>query len=840
MSEQRLELQIVSSSKQAIVELQKLNTSLVKLRTSLNQTLGSSGQMKTLAKTTQSTARSVGTSTRSMITSFAKLMAVIYTLRRMFRFLGRGIREAMDYREVVHMFSTVFSQIGKKAGEEFTQAMFDEFKPFYDSFQFLGFDDKTLMQYQAVFGHMANAMGVVSDQAVNISSSFTALGTDMTSLFNLNDTSEAMTKLQAGLAGQIRPLRQIGVDISKTTLTQTAFNRGITKSIEVMTASEKVQLRYIAIMEQLQVSMGDLPKTIVTPANQFRILREQLIQLARAIGSIFIPILSVMLQYLNGLLMAIIPLIQSFAKLFGYEMPERGEVDSGGLFNFGDLGLADEFEEAEKSSAKIKNNLMGFDEINLLDPSSSVGMGAFSSFDLGEEIARINREYLEFRDKLIEDMDYLPRIIQEKLTEVFKDIAPIFGPLKTSMKGLWTATKNFIEPVIDTLEFFYTDILVPLGGFVFETGLPFLIDGLANVINWLAEAIGEGLDVFKEFWNDFLKPIGKWVGSKISENLKDMKEKLEDLGFATEDTTGIMSGFQTIVGTALVALGIFGLVGLAVKTMLLILTPFIGLLSIAFALLTSPIAIAVLAVGAFITIGYLLYKNWKNVIDWLREHLGVWASSLAHILEGVGKIFIGLVAFIGGVLTGDWETAFWGLWEIVSGIFEMILKSIADAINWIIIKINDMIDKIKEANIFGIGKNLRNINLIDTTQIRFENKFDSPIERIMDDLKDVDFKSPDLLLDLSGNDRILPDYSVEDYLNLSGLNTLPHVIGDDFMNKLAGIIGTAVMAGSDFASSQAGGQQNQAPELVMDGRVFARLITPYLSTESSRLGIDLE
>lgn len=92
--------------------------------------------MKTLAKTTQSTARSVGTSTKSMITSFVKLMAVIYTLRRMFSFLGKGIKEAMDYREVVHMFSTVFSQVGKKAGEEFTQAMFDEFEPFMIVFNF--------------------------------------------------------------------------------------------------------------------------------------------------------------------------------------------------------------------------------------------------------------------------------------------------------------------------------------------------------------------------------------------------------------------------------------------------------------------------------------------------------------------------------------------------------------------------------------------------------------------------------------------------------------------------------------------------------------------------------
>ena len=833
---ERLEMQVVASAKQAQAELMKLQGSIQKVGVTINQSFGEVNQSFSQINNGMSrSASTVQKSSKSMLMSITKLVSAVYLLRRAFRFLGKGIEEAMDYREVTHLFSTVFSRIGHQVGEDFTTAMFERIESFQKSYEFLGFDKKTLMGYQAVFGQMANAMGVVPETAYDISEAFTALGTDMTSLFNLAGNEEAMQKLQAGLAGQIRPLRRLGVDISKTTLMQEARNRGIYKSIEAMTASEKVQLRYIAIMKQLQVAMGDLPKTIQTPSNQFRIFKEQIILLSRAIGSIFIPMLGVLLQVLNGILMAIIPVIEGLARLVGYEKPVPEVVDKDRIAGLGgelDLGIADEMEEAEESSAKIKRNLMGFDEINLLDTSAG-GIDAYASFDLGDEITQSVASYNEFRNKIMEEMDYLPRDIQAKLSEAFKNISFNFQPMIESFKGLRDSVKEFIDPVIETLKFFYTDILTPLAGFVFTTGLPGLIDILSLSIEWLAEAIDKGLDVFKEFWNDFLKPIGQWVGDKISDNLKDMKEKLEDLGFTTDNTTEFMDKFQTIVGTALISLGIFGLIALAVKGILLLLTPFIGLLSLAFAVLTSPIALVVLAVGGLIAIGYLLYQNWTKVINWLREEVGVWASSLAFILESVAKIFLGLVAFIGGTVAGDWETAFWGLWEIVGGIFEMIMKLIGEAINWIIKKVNGMIEKVNAVSGFlGFGKALKEIKLIDTTQIKFENRYDSPLERLKKDLKSGEFDIPDLLAGGVGGDKLFPGYSAGDYKNWgSPPSSSSSGIGDDLMNRMS-----TIMAESQQFILEQGQDSPQEPTMELDGRTFAKLIVPYIEAERTRLG----
>ena len=78
------------------------------------------------------------------------------------------------------------------------------------------------MNYQAVFAQMSDSW-VFTRNSYAISESFTALGADLSALFNL-PIEDAMLKLQCGLAGQIRPLRQLG-DISKTTLME-ARRRG--------------------------------------------------------------------------------------------------------------------------------------------------------------------------------------------------------------------------------------------------------------------------------------------------------------------------------------------------------------------------------------------------------------------------------------------------------------------------------------------------------------------------------------------------------------------------------------------------------------------------------------
>jgi hypothetical protein len=182
-------------------------------------------------------------------------------------------------------------EMGSAASETFAKGFIERATNFNNRItEALSLDPNLMMNYQAVFAQMANSMNLTADSAQNISESLTLLGNDIASLWNI-DTDVAMKKLQSGLAGQIRPLRELGVDISKTSLEMYALKYGITDSVENMSQAAKVQLRWLAIMEQTEVAFGDMAKTLQSPANQLRILQQQWTNLSRSIGNVFLPVL---------------------------------------------------------------------------------------------------------------------------------------------------------------------------------------------------------------------------------------------------------------------------------------------------------------------------------------------------------------------------------------------------------------------------------------------------------------------------------------------------------------------------------------------------------------------
>ena len=59
-----------------------------------------------------------------------------------------------------------------------------------------------------------------------------------------------MQKLRAGLAGQTKPLRDIGLDITQQSLTPKLKELGIDRSVTKLSQAEKMLLRYIVLISQ--------------------------------------------------------------------------------------------------------------------------------------------------------------------------------------------------------------------------------------------------------------------------------------------------------------------------------------------------------------------------------------------------------------------------------------------------------------------------------------------------------------------------------------------------------------------------------------------------------------
>lgn len=135
-------------------------------------------------------------------------------------------------------------------------------------------------------------------------------------------------------------------------------------------------------------------------------------------------------------------------------------------------------------------------------------------------------------------------------------------------------------------------------------------------------------------------------------------------------------------------------------------------LGAAFAFLTSPIGLVILAIGAIIAIGVLLWKNWDTVKEkagqlgaWLGEKFNAikesignaiegfknkfpvafafiegvfngWKATIDGVIGGVKQVFQGVIDFVQGVFTRNWSQALEGLKSIFSGAFG-VLSSLA-------------------------------------------------------------------------------------------------------------------------------------------------------------------
>ena len=298
--------------------------------------------------------------------SFTEFLSAAKTLIGSLKAVGNVIigliKNVNTYIEDVNLFQASMGEYADAAGRYADKVA-----------EVMGIDPATWMRNQGVFMTLATGFGVAGDRAYIMSQQLTQLGYDLSSFFNL-DVDDAMQKLQSGLSGELEPLRRLGYDLSQARLQAIAFSLGIDKAYSSMTQAEKSQLRYYAIMTQVTTAQGDMARTLEAPANQIRIFSAQVTQAARALGSALIPMLNKILPYAIAAAKAIRILAASIASLFGFELPE---VDYSGIA--GTTGAVDDLtnslDGAGGSAKKLKSYLMGFDELNVIDPNSGSGGG---------------------------------------------------------------------------------------------------------------------------------------------------------------------------------------------------------------------------------------------------------------------------------------------------------------------------------------------------------------------------------------------------------------------------------------------------------------------------------
>jgi len=538
------------------------------------------------------------TSAFSRATGMIRFGVLYAGLRRVVDLIGTAITESNTYQEDLNLFNVALGKYAKEAQNYAEKAS-----------SVIGIDPAQWMRNQGVFQTLLTGFGDTEDRAYTMSKNLTQLGYDLSSFFNIS-VEESMQKLQSGISGELEPLRRLGYDLSVARLQQEALNLGITKSVSAMTQAEKAELRYYAIMTQVTTAQGDMARTLEAPANQLRILRAEITQVTRAIGNLFIPILTKVLPYVIAFLQIVRELANALASLFGFELTD---VDWDGV-NRGATAageLSDNMDAAVDAAKEFKRYTMGFDELNIL-PSNTGSSGGTDTGATGSVGLGIN----------LPEYGFLDGAVQNKVSEIKQTIEDNIAEIKAAL-----GAADFVIGAILA----FTGINVPVGIAMMASGLALMISGNEDnpdaVKNVLDGAIAN-IDLVSGIAALVIGAILAFSGANIPIGIGLMAFGATELIASqtltwdklSEDVRQIIGGLVTFVALGALAVGAI----------------------LAFSGANIPLGIALMVAGAFVLATAIIPK-WDEMPDSVKKTI----TTVMAIL-GAAQLAIGaLLTFTG-------------------------------------------------------------------------------------------------------------------------------------------------------------------------------------------------
>ncbi len=165
----------------------------------------------------------------------------------------------------------------------------------------LGLNAYNVRKNVATYNSMLTSMGLTAQESLKMSEGLTQLSYDMASFYNLKP-EEAFEKLKSGISGEAEPLKALGILVNENTIKTYAYTHGIAKQGEALTEQQKVMARYGVIMESTKNAQGDLARTMDSPTNKLRVMKEQAEQLGIQFGQLLIPILEKLIGIVKPLM----------------------------------------------------------------------------------------------------------------------------------------------------------------------------------------------------------------------------------------------------------------------------------------------------------------------------------------------------------------------------------------------------------------------------------------------------------------------------------------------------------------------------------------------------------
>ncbi len=569
-----------------------------------------------------------------------------------------------------------------------------------DAIASYGLSEKVTKQYMGTFGAMSKAFGYSTEAAYDQAAALTALTGDVASFYNLS-SDEAYTKLKSVFTGETESLKDLGVVMTQSALDEYALQKGIGKTTAKMSEQEKVALRLSFVQDKLATASGDFARTSDGWANQTRVLSLRFDALKASIGQGLIAALTPVVRMLNQLVAYLQTAADAFSafmqSVFGTQNTTSAISSGMSSAALASGEMAHNTAETAKSASKIKKMFAGFDALNILggntgeasdaapSPSPTIDAmpnisGANAAVDgLSVKLDGIKAKLQSIAEitgikGLWDDFTLGVKNAEIGVGNLFASFssglvanAPNFETLKSSIIGMFQSVSGTVTMIWGDMWLILTEnfrLFTEENSADISLFFSNIIGRFTSASALISDVVGALFSDLGTWWNTSGKPlydgiikavvdVGKWLIDIYNTVIAPVIQKITDKARELWD-----------------------------ESLRPLFNNFLGLVS---------------------DVGDLLLLLWNNilkpVVDWIIKYIGPRVkdtllktvetvkqafSNIAGYIDGVISVFRGLIQFVTGVFSGDWEKALDGLKTAFFGMFESLKNGLGLFMNPII------------------------------------------------------------------------------------------------------------------------------------------------------------
>ena len=507
--------------------------------------------------------------------NFGQIIAKFYSFVSVAKFLNSFVEASSEWIENLNLLEVVYNDTADSA-ENIKNRISELSKQFR-------LDVNALAKYVSVFKQMANAMGQTAEVGTQMSEVLSLVALDVSSLRNVS-TEQAVSDLTGALAGQVKPVRKYGFDITMYSIEELMREVGFSGNARTMSQSNKQLARAILLVRQSKDAWGDFSKTINTYANQQRVLNDQITQFKRLLGNVLLGSfkltdsfeqasetagpLQQAIWYLNGALIAVNTVLEAM-------IPSIDNVN--GAIASGAEDAIDALEEEEEA---INGTLASFDKFNALQSNDSANNSASASLE-----ALFSKESAAYMEEFTSRLAAINMYAEEISQTILEILYPDFEEWKkANPKGTFQEWSATIE-----------DFKKDAGG---------LKETLLSFIKVIAFAANPLLGVFTTLG---LEIVGLG-GEEQKQALRDMIELVEMLGETfTNIATTLVKVFDALGPVLLAMIQFIGFCAETPVTLFMLIAAVMALaaaFALAKAAITAPeLNVALLQTAKFVAVG---------------------------------------------------------------------------------------------------------------------------------------------------------------------------------------------------------------------------------------------